>query len=199
MNLEKSKKMQFKPWPKIPRYLNEAITITEKMDGTNACIVIEGGEIVGIQSRKRFIYPEGTEGQPKGCDNAGFAGWVRDHEHELLALGDGHHYGEWCGPAIQNNPHNLPIKRFYLFNTQRWGAYAERAPKCCTTVRELYVGRYTPEAIDDAMETLAYIAENEGYAAEGIIVYNHLARNSYKVTFENQRGKWAKLEESGDK
>ena len=188
MNLKTD--LEFRPWPKIPRLVSEKITITEKMDGTNACIIIEGEEIVAIQSRKRFIYPEGTEGQPKGCDNAGFAGWVRDNEQELLKLGDGHHYGEWCGPAIQRNPHNLPIKRFYLFNTQRWGAYAERAPKCCTTVRELYSGPNTREAINKAMEDLKNIAHQEMYTPEGIIVFNHLARNSYKLTFENSEGKW---------
>lgn len=180
---------EFQPWPKIPRLVNEKITITEKMDGTNACIIIQDGEIVGIQSRKRFIYPEGYNGM-KGCDNAGFAGWVRDNEQALLALGDGHHYGEWCGPAIQGNPHNLPIKRFYLFNTQRWGAYAERAPSCCTTVRVLYEGPNTLEAINKAMESLAELAKMEKYTPEGIIVYNHLARNSYKLTFESAEGKW---------
>jgi len=31
----------FKAWPKIPRLENEIFHITEKIDGTNACIVIE--------------------------------------------------------------------------------------------------------------------------------------------------------------
>ena len=183
-------KKEFIAWPKIPRLINENITITEKMNGTNACIIIEGGEVVGIQSRKRFIYPEGTEGQPKGCDNAGFAGWVKANEDELITLGDGHHYGEWVGPAIQKNPHNLLEKRFYLFNTQRWGSQGERCPSCCTSVRVLYVGENNKEVIKEAMEQLWIDSVFEEYTPEGIIIFNHLAKNRYKVTYDNAKGKW---------
>ena len=36
----------FKKWPKIPRLENEVYYITEKIDGTNACIIIDySGEI----------------------------------------------------------------------------------------------------------------------------------------------------------
>lgn len=192
MKLYEETDMQFQPWPKIPRLKKERITITEKMDGTNSCIIIEDGEIIGIQSRKRFIYPEGFADK-KGCDNAGFAGWVQEHEEELLGLGDGHHYGEWAGPAIQKNPHNLSIKRFYLFNTQRWGAYAERCPKCCTTVRVLYEGPNTLEAVEDAMLSLQSIAKMEEYVPEGVIIFNHLAKNSYKRTYTSEEGKWQSI------
>ena len=33
--------VEFKEWPKIPRGLGEQMTITEKIDGTNACIIVE--------------------------------------------------------------------------------------------------------------------------------------------------------------
>lgn len=36
--------MEFKEFPKIPR-LNREFTITEKIDGTNGCIVVEEGSI----------------------------------------------------------------------------------------------------------------------------------------------------------
>lgn len=85
--------IEFKAWPKIPRATGEKVTITEKMDGTNACVVIQEGKIVGVQSRKRFITPED--------DNYGFAAWVAENEQELLKLGDGYHYGEWAGLGIQ--------------------------------------------------------------------------------------------------
>jgi len=187
MNLDN--KLEFKAWPKIPRLNKEKITITEKMDGTNSSIIIKEGEIVGIQSRKRFIYPEGYNNL-NNCDNAGFAGWVRDNEKELLELGEGHHFGEWVGPSIQKNPHNLPIKRFYLFNTHRWGTYGERCPSCCTTVRELYNGDNTKEAVTQAMENLLNIGAMEEYTPEGIIVFNHLAKAYYKLTYECKDGKW---------
>ena len=60
--------VEFKAWPKIGRYNPFNVTITEKMDGTNACIIIEDGFIVGVQSRKRLITPDD--------DNFGFAQWV---------------------------------------------------------------------------------------------------------------------------
>lgn len=32
--------VEFKEWPKIPRGQNEIVSITEKINGTNACIII---------------------------------------------------------------------------------------------------------------------------------------------------------------
>lgn len=76
-------KVEFKSWGKIPRAIGEGVTITEKLDGTNACVVIQDGVIAGVQSRNRFITPED--------DNYGFARWVSENEHELLKLGEGYH------------------------------------------------------------------------------------------------------------
>ena len=36
--------VEFKPWPKIGRDNPFVVTITEKMDGTNACIIIKDGK-----------------------------------------------------------------------------------------------------------------------------------------------------------
>lgn len=122
---------RFEPYPKTPRMRASEMTITEKIDGTNAQILIEGGQIVCIGSRKREIFPEGsvvnldvkqcceTE-YLKGTDNAGFASWVRENEEGLTEfLGDGRHFGEWAGPGIQGNPLDLSRKLFFLFNTHR--------------------------------------------------------------------------------
>ena len=85
--------IEFKAWPKIPRENPLNATITEKMNGTNACVILHDGEIVGVQSRKRFITP--------GGDNYGFAAWVEANSDQLKSLGDGYHYGEWAGCGIQ--------------------------------------------------------------------------------------------------
>ncbi len=106
------------------------MTITEKIDGTNAQILIEqdGGElkVTCVGSRKRQIFPNGTQlGPPdvppcKGRDNAGFAAWVAENEVGLVQfLGEGRHYGEWAGPGIQKNPLGLTEKYFFVFNTHR--------------------------------------------------------------------------------
>ena len=88
--------LEFKKWEKIPRENPFTVTISEKIDGTNACIVIIDGAIAEVQSRKRFITP--------GDDNYGFALWVEENKDDLASLGDGYHYGEWAGEGIQKNP-----------------------------------------------------------------------------------------------
>lgn len=175
--------VEFKPWPKISRPKNMKITITEKMDGTNACVVIQDEKIVGIQSRNRFIEP--------GDDNAGFAKWVVENEDSLVTLGDGYHYGEWCGPGIQSNPHNLEEKEFYLFNTFR---PFETLPETVKQVRVLYTGPFDQSAIDTAYTYLWEDASLSKYTPEGIMVYHHLFRSYVKHTYANQDGKWVNKE-----
>lgn len=102
------------PFPKIAR-LEKNMVVTEKLDGTNAAVVIlpdaYGGD-VWAQSRTRIISP--------GDDNFGFATWVAEHEEELReGLGEGVHFGEWWGRGIQRG-YGLEERRFSLFNTGRW-------------------------------------------------------------------------------
>lgn len=174
--------IEFKAWPKIPRATGEKVTITEKMDGTNACIVIQGGEIVGVQSRKRFITPED--------DNYGFAAWVAENEQELLKLDDGYHYGEWVGLGIQKNPHNLASKKFFLFNTFRWNEQNPNKPNCCEVVPILFQGELEEDDIDRVLFKLKEISTEEGYTAEGIIVYYQNTKRYEKYTYNYSAGKW---------
>src|SRR5512146_2857017 len=131
----------FTPFPKISR-LFRPVVITEKIDGTNAAVVVSplvpynygDEEVVGpgivintnagrldgwqplyvyAQSRKQVISPE--------QDNFGFAKWVREHARELATgLGEGIHFGEWWGSGIQRK-YDLDEKRVSLFNVSRWG------------------------------------------------------------------------------
>jgi hypothetical protein len=101
---------EFTPWPKIKR-LNRDIVITEKIDGTNAAVVITETGIFA-QSRTRMLSPHN--------DNAGFFGWVMENKDILTSLlGPGTHFGEWWGKGIQRS-YGLDHKRFSLFNTLRW-------------------------------------------------------------------------------
>src|SRR5882724_293770 len=102
--------MEFTEFNKIAR-LSRNCVVTEKLDGTNASIVIgEAGEFL-VGSRTRWITPED--------DNYGFARWAHTHKEELLTLGPGQHFGEWWGNGIQRK-YGLSEKRFSLFNTARW-------------------------------------------------------------------------------
>ena len=80
--------IEFKEFPKIAR-LSREIIVTEKIDGTNAQILItEDGQIL-TGSRTRWITPQD--------DNFGFAKWVEENKAEILKLGQGQHFGEWWG------------------------------------------------------------------------------------------------------
>lgn len=100
---------EFKGWPKIPRWQNETYVITEKIDGTNGCIVITDMGDIFAQSRTRVL-DESSAG-----DNYGFCKWVNGNKQELLKLGVGYHYGEWWGQGINRN-YGLKERRFSLFN-----------------------------------------------------------------------------------
>lgn len=102
----------FVEFPKIARYSREVI-VSEKIDGTNACVFIgdDGQFLTG--SRTRWITPD--------ADNYGFSRWAHEHKDELLALGPGRHFGEWWGSGCQRG-YDLPKgeKRFSLFNSCRF-------------------------------------------------------------------------------
>lgn len=176
--------VEFKAWGKIPRGRGQGITITEKLDGTNACIVIFDDKIVAVQSRKRFI--------KLGDDNYGFALWVSQNEEELLKLGDGYHYGEWYGEGIQKNPHNKVGKHLALFNTFRWGVHNTNTPNCVEVVPILYQGIVTAGIEGKTMLELLEASKEKGYIAEGIVSYYHNTKTYQKDTFKYNLGKWKK-------
>lgn len=176
--------LEFQPWPKIPRENPFNVTITEKIDGTNACIVIEDGKIVALQSRKRFITPKD--------DDYGFAAWAEENKFDLeQGLGDGHHYGEWAGEGIQKNPHCLKGKHLFLFNTHRWNENNPNLPFCCDVVPILYQGVMDSGTVD---KLLVNLLDNspEGVTAEGVVIYYHAFRKYTKHTIKSPNGKWCK-------
>jgi hypothetical protein len=167
-------KVKFTGFPKMAR-LSREIIVTEKLDGTNACIFIgeDGAFLVG--SRTRWITPDD--------DNFGFARWAYDNQTALMGLGVGQHFGEWWGRGIQRG-YSLDSRRFSLFNVTRWG---ESRPECCDVVPTLYRGPFSEMEIKAALMALA----NSGsYAApgfmgpEGIIVYHTAAGIGFKKTLE---------------
>lgn len=182
--------MEFKAWPKILRLENKRSPIfTEKIDGTNACIVISFTEPdkntiasnlteVGLismwaQSRSRFITPD--------SDNFGFARWASNNATELFKLGEGYHYGEWWGLGIQRG-YDLNEKRFSLFDTRRWGLHNPYTPSCCHVVPILPIK--TPG------EVVQFFAENGSQAApgfrkvEGAVMYEPDTRTYFKIIID---------------
>jgi hypothetical protein len=203
--------LQFEEFPKIPR-LKREVVITEKIDGTNAQILLvsldneqlleaakndpqvlkifpgggNGDNAVALKagSRNRYITPE--------ADNFGFARWVLEHADELASLGEGRHFGEWYGAGIGRR-YGLTEKRFALFNVARWNDQNPNRPACCQVVPILARG----EAINDD-DVMANLLANGSQMVpgflnpEGIIVYHSASRQMYKRTFEQDGGKWVR-------
>lgn len=169
--------MDFVPFPKIPR-LKRGCIITEKLDGTNAQIVIDEDGNVRAGSRNRWITPEN--------DNFGFASWVAQNKDSLLELGVGQHFGEWWGFGIQRG-YGLHERRFSLFNTGRWSDPAVR-PACCGVVPVLADGDFTSTIVDETLEALkagGSVAAPGFMKPEGVIVFMTASRHLYKVLAEN--------------
>lgn len=164
---------EFVPFPKLSR-LFRGVVITEKLDGTNACVVVADDGTVTAQSRTRVITP--------GDDNFGFALWVSQHVDELRQLGPGHHFGEWWGVGIQRG-YGLHERRFSLFNTARW---LESRPKCCGVVPVLWEGATLCTEV--VKNKLADLADDGSVAApgfpspEGIVVFHKASNAMFKVT-----------------
>ena len=192
--------MEFTPYPKTPR-LKRDIVITEKIDGTNAQIVITPftlsdcndlntvavlpkdqhptGLTMRVGSRSRWITPGKT------TDNYGFAGWCLDNADELFNLGEGQHFGEWYGQGIQRG-YGLDHRRFALFNTARWGAHNPNTPKCCEAVPVLATcGMEHVNHVMSALGAEGSIAVPGFMNPEGIIVYHTASKQNFKVLFEN--------------
>ena len=204
--------IEFREWPKISR-LNRTITVSEKIDGTNAAVGIQsvtfeefeayndgparrlivselGPVLVYAQSRKRIITPDD--------DNFGFAAWVHENAAALAyTLEPGLHFGEWWGKGIQRG-YGLDEKRFSLFNTKRWapeangsGALTPAVP-ALFVVPVLYEGPFTREAEvftpwNVALEDLAEngSAASPGFMSpEGIVIYHHALNGMFKVTLQ---------------
>lgn len=167
--------LEFEPFQKIAR-LSRNCVITEKIDGTNACVYIgeDGTFLTG--SRTRWITPDE--------DNYGFARWAYERKDELMKLGPGRHFGEWWGAGIQRR-YGMDEKRFSLFNTHRWTP--ETLPSCCLVVPVLYEGIFTSTAADIALDSLR---KNGSVAApgfmqpEGIIIYQTAGRIYFKKTLD---------------
>lgn len=188
--------MEFTEFPKIARWKRDVV-VTEKIDGTNAQILIRDGKDSTVQhslevarvnalgmdleifagSRNRFVTPG------KDSDNQGFAAWVANNAVELAKLGVGTHFGEWWGHGIQRG-YGLHEKRFSLFNVGRWVGNVA-LPECCFLVPVLCCC-----PVDGISGALADLKESGSVAApgfmrpEGIVIYHAASRTLFKQTIE---------------
>jgi hypothetical protein len=161
--------MEFKKWPKIPRANNEKFFWTEKIDGTNAALLINvANDTLQCQSRSRLITPED--------DNYGFARWAYANKAELMKLGDGYRFGEWWGQGIQRG-YDMPEKVFSLFY------YPDDLP---TEI----VRRVPSLPVNSDEEAIEFLKQKGSQASpgymrpEGAVRFNYLAQVYYKIIID---------------
>lgn len=190
MNMEKY--IDFVGFPKMARLSRECV-ISEKLDGTNAQILIQefdsnymaegrvvfekGDLALYAGSRTRWITPED--------DNYGFARWCKEHGEELLQLGPGRHFGEWWGQGIQRG-YGLKEKRFSLFNAVRWND-DEARPACCHVVPVLHRGAFKTDWAEWALDILERYGSRAApgfMRPEGIVVFHTAGQIGFKKTIE---------------
>lgn len=143
--------VEFVKWDSTARLFRDVI-VTEKLDGTNACVIFERLDMIdapdiegwmpnralrvfddaGIhyavyaQSRNRLITPS--------SDNAGFAKWVEQNYQQIFyVLGEGRHYGEWWGQGV-GRKYDMTEKVFSVFNTAGWYKQEDNGDSRCARV-----------------------------------------------------------------
>jgi hypothetical protein len=167
----------WQPYRKTPR-LYEDMIVTEKIDGTNACIETRDGEVVGTFSRNRRC--------TLNEDNHGFAAWV-DERLDLLAevLPDGLHYGEFWGSGIGRG-YDLDHKRFSLFAVDRYDPRIE-VVEGLYTVPVLLRHTFSTTSIMFTCNKLRAEGSTAapGYPRpEGVCVFHTKSRTTFKVPFD---------------
>lgn len=193
-------------------------TVTEKIDGTNACVLIvphskwpertpgvadvpsmtiaqgtlPDGQTVAVlaQSRNKLITPD--------SDNAGFARFVHDNAAALVeTLGEGRHYGEWAGKGIQRG-YGLERKVFALFNMRGDGLdKLDGQLRAVPVLHHGYLGEPGAEfakIMDDLKVNGSRFAP--GFMnPEGIVMRHGPSGTLFKKTFDyDEQGKWAENE-----
>ena len=188
--------IEFVKWPSIGR-MNQDMTITEKIDGTNGAIRFVPAQIPGpvpdnalcflpadnmwlaVQSRSRFITPDD--------DNYGLAQWAWDNANGLYdVLGEGTHFGEWWGKGI-NRGYGLNERRFSLFNTKRWNENGENVPGLYS-VPVLITCKFSQLTVVETLASLRIygsVAEPGFMRPEGVVVYHHGIGEYMKVTLDH--------------
>lgn len=171
--------MEFKSFPSIPR-LSKDMIVTEKLDWTNACIVIDAEWNISAQSRNNIITPD--------KDNYWFARWVENNKEQLKKLWEWYHYWEWWWNWIQRW-YWMKEKKFSLF-FYRW---VWEIPSIVSIVPTIYEWPFCTKKIDEIMEEMRI---HWSYATkfmnpEWIIIFHKWANMVFKKTIEWDEWKWS--------
>ncbi len=167
------------------------MSVTQKLHGSNAQLLIYPDENGDMQlkagSRSRWLEPG------KNTDNYGFADFIYNNKQDIMdKLGEGRHYGEWCGPGI-NYGEGLTQKKLILFNWRRWKE--KELPENFGTVPVLYTGKLSIDMVESVMEELKTNGSRltPGFMKpEGVVV--EIDGTFYKKVFELEDIPWKQTE-----
>lgn len=170
---------EFKDFGKISRLRTITALVTEKIDGTNAQILVPDDPALPVLagSRNRFVTPE--------KDNFGFARFVYENAEMFRRLGPGRHFGEWWGAGIGRR-YGQTEKFLSLFNVGRYGdGLPEGLPANVRLVPVLWTGPVDTSAIQAVIDNLyatGSVAVPGWMKPEGVIVQIPSAGVRWKVT-----------------
>jgi len=203
--------MEFKSFPEIKKLSSVKFSITQKIHGSNAQIMIvpldpeiaifrKSNKDVGIVelngqyfdfrcgSRTRWIVP--------GDDNYGFAAFAYANKEAFVEkLGPGQHFGEWAGLGI-NSGEGLKEKFFILFDYWRYDPAI--LPPQTVLVPVLYKGKFDLGQVKIAMDDLKTNGSKLALGfmhPEGVVV--QIIGSRYKEVFTAEETQWTKSR--GDK
>lgn len=188
--------MEFKSFSEITR-LSSQVTITEKVHGTNAQILIQDNVMIPTDDPMVFNVETTIKAGSRtrwlelGDDNYGFAAWVHANKEALIAaLGPGRHFGEWYGSGV-NSGYGLEkgIKRLALFDQR----FADKLlPEGVIVVPVLYRGPYTSTCVDNVMAELKKGSViSPGFdKPEGVVIRFERNGAMFKNVFEAEESAW---------
>ena len=167
------------------------VYVFPKLDGTNASVWAEGGEVFAA-SRNRVLSAD--------ADNAGFREWVFSGEGEplrRLALENEHlvFYGEWLVPHTLKTYRDEAWRRFWLFDVYSrvsedylpFDNYSALAHQVDVIEPLCKILNPTEEQLRAQVETNTYLVHDGKGLGEGVVVKNYDWRNRYG------RQPWAKI------
>lgn len=201
--------LSHKKWPKIPRLFRDC-EITEKIDGTNAVVLLTDGQELsdpdtalpgftkngtpdievpgtGPPHKARYIFVGSRRRWlTKDEDNFGFWQWVADRAEQFHeTLPNGRYYGEFWGHGIQRG-YDMPNgeRRLALFDTS---LEEQPLPEGVDTVPVLYYTEFSTLAVENTLWELQQYGSRlvPGYnQPEGVVVRHIQSGHRFKVTLD---------------
>jgi hypothetical protein len=147
----------------------EGVRAADKLDGTNICLLIEGGKVARIFNRKneKRLFPLSTTlTRWDGALLEGLAGAIQ--KEWLKDLPDGDYYGELIGELFNGNPHRLNGHLFvpfrYLAGKCHWRSWIKNQyPKSFNAISDWF--KEIPSLFNQAQKL-------PDVKAEGLVFYH---------------------------